>query len=69
MRIASHINAMSEKQEDSSHTTYRKVANKLWNMAEEYHEKGYFDLAWELKFIAGEIHYLARKKEQGDKDG
>ena len=56
---------MSEKT-DIEYLTYRKVANKLWNMAEEYHEKGMFDLAWELKFIAGEIHYLARKKEVGN---
>jgi hypothetical protein len=41
---------------------YRQAADRIWEMAEEYKEKGLRDLSETLKTIAQEIHLLAREK-------
>ena len=45
---------------------YREAADKVWELAKEYEEKGFFELAGELKNIVSQIHTLARIKQTGD---
>jgi len=45
---------------------YREAADKVWELAKEYEEKGLFELAGELKNIVTQIHFLANEKQGGN---
>lgn len=45
---------------------YRQAADRIWEMAGEYRDKGMRDLSETLKGIAQEIHDLARAKDTGN---
>ena len=47
---------------------YREAADRVWNMAKEYEEKGYKELANAIKDLAVQLHDLARSKELSDDD-
>lgn len=54
---------MSTKQETKA-KDYRIAADRVWELAREYEKKGLFDLAFELKHLADQLHDLARVREQ-----
>jgi len=46
--------------------SYREAADKVWELAKQYEDKGLFELAGELKNIVSQIHALARAKQTED---
>ena len=42
---------------------FREAADRIWDMASEYQAKGLRELAYELKDLAAQLHFIARKKE------
>jgi hypothetical protein len=49
--------------------SFREAADKVWELALEYDEKGQFELAGELKNIVSQIHALARCRKTKNGDG
>jgi hypothetical protein len=48
---------------------YREAADKIWELAKEYENKGIYSLADHLKDLSGRLHEKAHKEElRGAKD-
>lgn len=58
---------MNTKQQTKA-KDYRKAADRVWELAREYEAKGLFDLAFELKHLADQLHDLARVREQKESE-
>ena len=42
---------------------YREAADKIWELAKEYEDKGVYSLADYLKDLSGRLHEKAHKEE------
>ena len=47
---------------DNKALQFRKAADRVWEMAEEYEEKGMRELATAMKELSQQLHDLAREK-------
>lgn len=61
----SHIDTMQQ----NSALQYRKAADRVWEMAEEYEARGMMELATAIKELADQLHDLAREKEAKENGG
>ena len=54
---------------DNKALQFRKAADRVWEMAEEYEEKGMRELATAMKELSQQLHDLAREKGTTENGG